>query len=57
MEDRFDYSANNFKLRYIHRFDVWEEVLKLELSWRYEDRDYTSITPSIGERCQRYPRR
>ncbi len=49
-EDRFDYRSNNLKLRYIHRFDVWKEVLKLELSWRYEDRDYTSITPSIGEK-------
>jgi len=47
--DRFDHRSNNLKLRYIHRFDVWEDVLKLELSWRYEDRDYTSITPSIGE--------
>ena len=25
-------------------------MLKLELSWRYEDREYTSITPSIGEK-------
>jgi len=49
-EARFDYRANNLKLRYIHRFDLWSEVLKLELSWRYEDRDYSSITPSIGEK-------
>ena len=49
-EDRFDYQANNIKLRYVHRFDVWSDVLKLEVSWRYEDRDYSSITPSIGEK-------
>lgn len=49
VEDRFDYTADNVKLRYIHRFDVFGEVLKTELSWRYEYRDYSSITPSIGE--------
>lgn len=49
-EGRFDHRSNSLKLRYIHRFDVMEEVLKLELSWRYENRDYSSITPSIGEK-------
>ncbi|TDG14216.1 hypothetical protein E2F43_08455 [Seongchinamella unica] len=47
--DRYDYSADNFKLRYIHRFEVFGDVLKTELSWRYEHRDYSGITPSIGE--------
>lgn len=47
---RFDYRANNLKVRYIHRLDLWDEVLKLEFSWRYEDRDYSAITPSIGEK-------
>lgn len=50
VDDEYDYAANNIKLRYVHRFDVWSDVLKLELSWRYEDRDYSSITPSIGEK-------
>lgn len=50
VDDQFDYRANNIKLRYVHRFDAWDELLKLELSWRYEDRDYSSITPSIGEK-------
>ncbi len=48
--DRFDYEANNIKLRYIRRIDLWDDTLKLELSWRYEDRDYSSITPSINEK-------
>lgn len=55
VEEQYDYAANNIKLRYIHRFDVWSEVLKFELSWRYEDRDYSAITPSIGE--ERYDKR
>lgn len=49
VEDRFDYSASNVKLRYIHRFEVFGDVLKTELAWRYEYRDYSSITPSIEE--------
>lgn len=48
--DRFDYEANNIKLRYIRRIEFWDDTLKLELSWRYEDRDYSSITPSINEK-------
>ncbi|WP_146004152.1 surface lipoprotein assembly modifier [Halioglobus japonicus] len=47
--ERYDYKAHNVKLRYIHRFDLWGDVLKMEFSWRYEDRDYSGITPSIDE--------
>jgi len=49
VEDRFDYSASNVKLRYVHRFKVAGKTLKTGFSWRYEYRDYSSITPSIGE--------
>jgi hypothetical protein len=49
IEDRFDYAANNIKARYVHRFDAFGDVLKTEFSWRYEHRDYSSVTPSIGE--------
>ncbi|MEH6586010.1 MAG: hypothetical protein V7720_05595 [Halioglobus sp.] len=49
IENRYDYAANNFKVRYIQRFDAFGDVLKTEFSWRYEYRDYSSITPSIGE--------
>ncbi len=50
VDEQFDYRANSVKLRYVHRFELGAELLKLELSWRYEDRDYRSITPSIGEK-------
>ncbi|MFV8816875.1 hypothetical protein [Haliea sp. E17] len=45
--DQYDYASNEAKLRYIHRWDVYERALKLELAWRYEYRNYSSITPSI----------
>lgn len=48
--DRYDYSSNTVKLRYIHRFELFSRMSKLELAWRYEDRDYSSDTPSIGEK-------
>jgi hypothetical protein len=36
-------------LRYIQRFELFSRLAKLEFAWRYEDRDYSSETPSIGE--------
>ena len=47
--DRFDYKSNSFKLRYIQRFEFLERLAKLEFAWRFEDRDYSSVTPEIGE--------
>lgn len=49
VSDRLDYSSNSVKLRYIRRFDLFSRIAKLELAWRYEDRGYSSNTPSIGE--------
>ena len=48
--DRYDYSSNSVKARYIHRWELFSRLAKLELSWRYEDREYDGITPSIGEK-------
>jgi len=48
--DRLDYVSHSLKLRYIHRIEFLSRMTKLELAWRYEDRDYSSITPSIGEK-------
>ena len=47
---QLDFRSDSFKLRYVQRIDAWSKLLKLELSWRYEDRDYRSDTPSIGEK-------
>lgn len=46
--ERLDYQAHAAKLRYIRRIDLWNKVLKLELAYRYEERDYSGITPGIG---------
>jgi hypothetical protein len=47
--DRLDYQSSSAKIRYVHRIEVFSRLAKLELSWRYEDRDYSSETPSIDE--------
>lgn len=48
--DQYDYQSNSVKLRYIQRFELFSRLTKLELAWRYEDRDYRSDTPSIGKK-------
>jgi len=44
----FDYRAHKFKLRYAKRVDFLGRQAKLKAGWRYEIRDYESVTPSIG---------
>ncbi len=48
--DQFDYNAHQFVVRYAKRW-VWygNRPLRMRLDWRYEKRNYESITPSIGE--------
>ncbi|NQX87633.1 MAG: DUF560 domain-containing protein [Halioglobus sp.] len=46
---QYSFSSNAVKLRYIGRFELFSRIAKLELAWRYEDRDYSAETPSIGE--------
>jgi hypothetical protein len=45
---RFDYAANTFKARWVQRAELWDRDARFELSFRHIDRDYSSITPSIG---------
>ena len=48
--DQYDYLSNGVKLRFIQRFELFSRLTKLELAWRYEDRDYSSDTPSINKK-------
>lgn len=45
-----DFQAHSLKLRYIRRFDLLGRKAKSELALRYEQRDYSSPEPTIGER-------
>ncbi|GAB4149004.1 MAG: hypothetical protein Tsb0016_20180 [Sphingomonadales bacterium] len=45
---QFDFDGHNFKVRLSQRFKVAGRDAQLKLSWRYEARNYSGITPSIG---------
>lgn len=47
-DPQFDFKAHHFKVRFSQRFPVGSRDAKLKLGWRYEMRDYASVTPSIG---------
>ncbi|EED36310.1 conserved hypothetical protein [Luminiphilus syltensis NOR5-1B] len=47
--DRFDYRSHGLKLRFVQRFTAFERLSTVELSARFEQRDYSADTPSIGE--------
>lgn len=44
----FDYDADTLRLRLNHRMTLASHTATLQLGYRYQDRDYASITPSIG---------
>jgi hypothetical protein len=49
-DPEFDFRGRQFELRYSRRFDLYgDRPVRLRLDYRYEDRDYRSLTPSIGE--------
>ncbi len=44
----FDFESHNVKVRFIQRIPFGAHRGKLRVGWRYEDRNYNSITPSIA---------
>jgi hypothetical protein len=45
---QYDYEANIFKVGVTKKARMMDYDTKMKLSYRYEDRDYSSVTPSIG---------
>lgn len=45
---QFDFTAHNTKLRLVQRFPFNGRNAKIRGGWRFEQRNYDSITPSIG---------
>ena len=45
---QFDFQASSYRIRLSHRIQLGERHARLRLGWRYEDRDYDTITPQIG---------
>lgn len=47
--DELDFDGHALKLRYIYRWDLFGRRAKSEIALRFEDRDYSSDEPTIGE--------
>ncbi len=43
----FDLTATSLKTAINHQFPAWGKTTNLQLGWRYEQRDYSGITPAI----------
>ena len=46
--DPFDYNLNQGRAKFIQKLDAFGKTLEISAAWRYEDRDYNNITPSIS---------
>jgi hypothetical protein len=46
--DPFDFNAHNFSLRTKRSIFLVDRQTELTIGWRYENRNYANITPSIG---------
>lgn len=44
----FDFAGHNVKLKFVQRFSLISRKAKFKAGWRYEDRDYRNVTPSLG---------
>lgn len=49
-DDAFSYQGNSLRLRYSHRFNLWRRDARIQLGYRWQDRDYQGITPAIEQR-------
>jgi len=45
----FQFTAHKARLFIIRQFEALDRRLRVRAGWRYENRDYAAITPSIGE--------
>lgn len=48
--DAFSYQGTTFRLRYSHRFSIWNRDARMQLGYRWHTRDYRGITPEIEQR-------
>ena len=48
VDPQFDFKGHNIKARFSQRISMGDRDAELKVGWRYEDRNYASITPSIG---------
>lgn len=44
----FDFDSHNAKVRFVQRVPLGDRRAKFRAGWRYENRNYSAVTPSIG---------
>lgn len=45
--NEFDYDGTNFRTSFNHQFSLWGKKNRLQLGWRYDQRDYSAVTPAL----------
>ena len=45
--NEFDYDGANIRTSLSQQFSLWNKKNRLQLSWRYDQRDYSTITPAL----------
>ena len=44
----FHIKGIRLRLRYSHRFNLWRRDARIQLGYRWQDRDYQGITPQLS---------
>lgn len=47
--NEFDYDGINFRTSFNHQFQAWNKKNRLQLGWRFDNRDYSATTPVLDE--------
>lgn len=47
--DPFDYNLHQGRAKFIQKTEMFGKPIEMSAAWRYEDRDYNNVTPSISE--------
>jgi hypothetical protein len=47
---QFDYDSHTAKIKFVKKIALGDYLTKLKAGWRFESRDYSSVTGSIGEK-------
>jgi hypothetical protein len=45
---QFDLESHHVSVRFLQRIPIKRRSARLQIGWRYENRDYKTVTPSIG---------
>ena len=50
VQDQFSFDGISLRSSINHKFSTWGKTSELQLGWRYQDRDYSAVTPELEAR-------